>query len=32
VLDEVTLSELLSGRLPRHVRNLVAKPDAWVSR
>jgi Rrf2 family protein len=32
VLDEVTLAELLSGQLPPHVRDLLAKPDAWISR
>lgn len=32
VLDEVTLAELLSGRMPDHVRDLVARPEAWTSR
>jgi Rrf2 family protein len=32
VLDEVTLAQLLSGRMPEHIRNLVASPEAWTSR
>jgi Rrf2 family protein len=32
VLDETTLEQVLSGKLPRHVRNLAAEPDAWAPR
>lgn len=32
VLDEITIADVVSGRLPRHVRTLVAKPDAWQPR
>ncbi|MFI0794053.1 RrF2 family transcriptional regulator [Micromonospora rubida] len=32
VVDEVSLSELTSGRLPGHVRRLIARPDAWEPR
>ena len=32
VLDEVTLSQLLSGKLPAHVRRLTDEPDAWLPR
>jgi Rrf2 family protein len=32
VLDEITIADVVSGRLPRHVRALVAKPDAWQPR
>jgi Rrf2 family protein len=32
VLDEVTLAQLLSGKLPAHVRRLVDEPDAWLPR
>jgi Rrf2 family protein len=32
VLDEITIADVVSGRLPRHVRALLAKPDAWTSR
>lgn len=32
VLDEVTLSQLLTGKLPAHVRRLVEEPDAWLPR
>ena len=32
VLDEVTLEQLLTGRLPRHVAALAAGPGAWTNR
>ena len=32
VLDETTLEQVLTGRLPEHVRRLVAEPDAWAPR
>jgi len=32
VLDEVTLAQVLSGKLPAHVKKLVGEPDAWLPR
>jgi Rrf2 family protein len=32
VLDEVTLEDVVRGRLPGHVKRLVTAPDAWQSR
>ena len=32
VLDETTISHVLSGSLPAHVRRLVDAPDAWLPR
>ncbi len=32
VVDEVTLADVLRGRLPAHVRRLIAVPDAWQPR
>lgn len=32
VLDEVTLAQVLSGKLPAQVRKLVDEPDAWLPR
>lgn len=32
VLDEVTLADVLSGRLPAPVQGLVEQPGAWTSR
>ncbi|MGC4807482.1 RrF2 family transcriptional regulator [Micromonospora sp. DT233] len=32
VVDEVSLAEMISGRLPSHVRRLIARPDAWQPR
>ena len=32
VLDEVTLADLVRGRLPAHVRRLTATPEAWQPR
>lgn len=32
VLDETTLAQVLSGKLPKHVRQLNAAPDAWQPR
>ncbi len=32
VLDEVSLQDLLEGRLPDHVRRLADEPDAWANR
>ncbi|MBL8931032.1 MAG: Rrf2 family transcriptional regulator [Kineosporiaceae bacterium] len=32
VLDEVSVEDVLSGKLPAHVRRLLAAEDAWASR
>jgi Rrf2 family protein len=32
VLDEVSLAEVATGRLPAHVRTLIADNEAWQSR
>jgi Rrf2 family protein len=32
VLDETTLAQVLSGKLPAHVRRMVDAPDAWLPR
>lgn len=32
VLDDTSLEQLRTGRLPDHVRHLAEIPDAWVSR
>lgn len=32
VLDEVTLADVVRGRLPAHVRRLTTAPDAWQPR
>lgn len=32
VVDEVSLAELVGGKLPSHVRKLTARPDAWQPR
>lgn len=32
VVDEVSLAELVSGRMPAHVRKLTTRPDAWEPR
>jgi Rrf2 family protein len=32
VLDEVTLEDVVKGRLPTHVRRLITAPDAWQPR
>jgi len=32
VLEHVTLADLVSGELPREVRDLAAEPDAWAPR
>jgi Rrf2 family protein len=32
VLDEVSLAEVAKGRLPAHVRKLIADNEAWQSR
>ncbi|GAB3975033.1 hypothetical protein GCM10027615_41680 [Plantactinospora veratri] len=32
VVDEVNLAELISGRMPAHVRKLTTRPDAWQPR
>jgi Rrf2 family protein len=31
VLEEVTVADLISGKLPKHVVALTESPDAWVS-
>jgi Rrf2 family protein len=32
ILDEVTLADVVAGRLPPEVRQLADRPDAWVRR
>jgi Rrf2 family protein len=32
VLDETTLVQVLTGKLPAHVRRMVEAPDAWLPR
>lgn len=32
VLDETSLEQVRSGRLPRHVTTLASNPDAWENR
>jgi Rrf2 family protein len=32
VLDDITLSEVVEGRLPQRVRSLTEQPDAWSRR
>lgn len=32
VLDETTLQQVLSGKLPVHVKRMVDAPDAWLPR
>ena len=32
VVDEVTLADLVTGRMPARVRRLTTKPDAWQPR
>jgi Rrf2 family protein len=32
VLDETTLQQVLTGKLPAHVRRMVEAPDAWLPR
>ena len=32
VLEKITLSDVLAGTFPTHVRELVTDPDAWVAR
>jgi len=32
VLDETTLAQVLSGKLPAQVRRMVDEPDAWLPR
>jgi Rrf2 family protein len=32
VLDEVTLADVVAGRLPRQLVELTERPDAWVRR
>ncbi|GIJ24545.1 RrF2 family transcriptional regulator [Micromonospora lutea] len=32
VVDEVSLADLVDGRLPAHVRRLTSLPDAWEPR
>jgi hypothetical protein len=31
VLEKVTLTDVISGKLPNHVQRLVTDPDAWVA-
>jgi Rrf2 family protein len=32
VLDEVSLDQVVTGKLPDHVRRMLAEPDAWDPR
>jgi len=32
VLDETTLAQVLTGKLPQHVRKLLDGPEAWLPR
>ena len=32
VLDETTLADVLTGRLPQHVQELLDAPEAWLPR
>lgn len=32
VLDQTSLAQVLTGRLPAHVRRMVDSPDAWLPR
>jgi Rrf2 family protein len=32
VLDETSLAQVLSGKLPAHVKRMVDAPDAWLPR
>jgi hypothetical protein len=32
VFDELTLAQVLTGKLPAPVRKLVQEPDAWLPR
>jgi Rrf2 family protein len=32
VLDDITLAEVVEGRLPQRVRRLTEQPDAWLRR
>ena len=32
VVDEVSLADLVDGRMPDHVRRLTERPDAWAPR
>jgi Rrf2 family protein len=32
VLDETSLAQVLSGKLPAHVKRMVDTPDAWLPR
>ena len=31
VLEKITLTDVISGKLPAHVQKLVTDPDAWVA-
>jgi Rrf2 family protein len=32
VLDETTLAQVLTDKLPKHVRKMIESPDAWLPR
>jgi Rrf2 family protein len=32
VLEEITLDDLVTGKLPKHVKHLIDDPKAWTSR
>jgi DNA-binding IscR family transcriptional regulator len=32
VLDDLTLDDVVAGRMPDHVRRLTEAPDAWLRR
>jgi DNA-binding IscR family transcriptional regulator len=31
VLEKVTLTDVISGKLPAHVQKMTTDPDAWVA-
>jgi hypothetical protein len=31
VLEKITLTDVISGKLPAHVQKLVTDPDAWIA-
>jgi DNA-binding IscR family transcriptional regulator len=32
VVDEITLADVVAGRMPARVKRLTASPDAWARR
>ena len=31
VLEKVTLTDVITGKLPTHVQRMVTDPDAWIA-